>query len=124
MSDPRHALGLAAEAAVAAWLTSAGWTVLERRVRAPRGGEMDILALDPDRVLVGVEVRARRHPRAGSAVESIDRRRVDRLRRALVALGPSAPPHAAMRIDVVVAEPTGNPAATWRLRRMAGIDAP
>jgi putative endonuclease len=88
------------------------------------GGEVDIVALDPDRVLVAVEVRARRGARAGSAVESIDRRRVERMRRTLAALAPSAPPHAGMRLDLVAAEPSGGPPGAWRLQRMPGIEAP
>ena len=52
MGDPRHDLGIAAEGAVAAWLEGSGWRVLGRRVRASGGGEVDIVALDPERVLV------------------------------------------------------------------------
>ena len=123
MADPRHALGHHVEGAVAEWLTRTGWTVLARRVRSPGGGEVDIVAIDPDRVLVAVEVRARRRPRAGSAAESVDRRRIERMRRTLAALAPSAPPHAGLRIDLVAAEPTGDEGDTWCLRRMAGIEA-
>ena len=81
MGDPRHDLGLAAEAAVVGWLTDAGWRVIERRARSPTGGEVDIVAIDPERTLVAVEVRARRTRRAGEAALSVDQRRVMRLRR-------------------------------------------
>ena len=123
MPDPRHALGREVEDAVAEWLRRAGWTVLARRARSTSGGEVDIVALDPDGVLVAVEVRARRHTRAGSPVESVDGRRIGRLRRTLVALGPSAPPHRGLRVDLVAAEPAGGRPGSWRLRRVPGIEA-
>jgi putative endonuclease len=123
MPDPRHALGREVEDAVADWLTRAGWTVLVRHARSASGGEVDIVALDQDGVLVAVEVRARRHARAGSPVESVDGRRIGRLRRTLAALGPSAPPHRGLRVDLVTAEPTGSRPGSWRLRRVPGIEA-
>jgi Holliday junction resolvase-like predicted endonuclease len=123
MSDPRHALGESVEAAVADWLTRAGWTIVARRVRSAGGGEVDIVAVDAERILVAVEVRARRHERPGSAEESVDGRRVARMRRTLATIAPSAPPHAGLRIDLVTAGPAGRDDARWRLRRTAGIDA-
>jgi putative endonuclease len=123
MPDPRHALGLEVEGAVADWLTRAGWTVLARRARSASGGEVDIVALDPDRVLVAVEVRARRHAHAGSPVESVDGHRVGRLRRTLAAMSQSAPPHVGLRVDLVAAEPAGDRSGAWRLRRVPGIEA-
>ena len=102
MGDPRHILGIAAERAVAAWLESAGWRVLGERVRTSGGGEVDIVALDPDRVLVGVEVRARRSSRAGLGTESITPRRVLRAGRTVAefaaATGVS---HRGLRMDLV-----------------------
>jgi putative endonuclease len=119
MSDPRHALGRRAEEVVAAWLEDGGWTVLARRVRSREGGEVDIVALDPDRTLVAVEVRARRTTRAGAAAVSVDRRRVQRLERTLVAFARSHPgPHSGLRVDLVTVEPL---AESWRVRRVASI---
>lgn len=123
MSDPRHALGREVEAAVAAWLTRAGWTVLARRARSSAGGEVDIVAVDTHQVLVAIEVRARRHDRAGSAADSIDRRRIARMRRTLAAIATSAPPHAGLRIDLVTAERMGRGDPRWLLRRMSAIEA-
>ncbi|HET9416477.1 MAG TPA: YraN family protein [Candidatus Limnocylindria bacterium] len=123
MPDPRHALGREVEDAVAEWLTRAGWTVLARRIRSTSGGEVDIVALDPDGVLVAVEVRARRHARTGSPVESVDGRRIGRARRTLAALAASAPPHRGLRVDLVAAEPSGGRPGSWRLRRVPGIEA-
>lgn len=124
MTDPRHALGLRAESAVADWLTSVGWTVLERRVRAPGGGEIDIVAVDRDGVLVALEVRARRHPRTGTAPETVDRRRITRLRRTLVSIGRATEiPYGGMRVDLVAAEPAPGQPGVWRLERIPAIDA-
>ena len=121
MGDPRHALGLAAEDAVAAWLTAAGWRVIRRRTRSAGGGEVDLVAIDPARTLVAVEVRARRTPRAGAAAMSVDGRRVARLGRTLAAIGATCgEPHGGLRIDLVSAEPTGDP-GRWRLTRVPGI---
>jgi putative endonuclease len=122
MGDPRHVLGLAAEAAVATWLTAAGWRVIARRARSMGGGEVDIVALDPGRILVAVEVRARRTTRAGPAATSVDARRVARLGRTLAAVGATCgEAHRGLRIDLVTVEPASEETEGWRLRRLAGI---
>ena len=122
MGDPRHVLGLAAETVVAAWLTDAGWQVVERRARSASGGEVDLLAIDRDAVLVAVEVRARRSARAGRAAESVDPRRVSRLRRTLASLAAIAPPHRGLRVDLVTVEPVLDAPGRWRIRRIPGLD--
>ena len=122
MGDPRHLLGLAAENAAARWLEGCGWSVLARRCRSPDGGEVDLVALDPDGVLVAVEVRARRSSRAGAAALSVDGRRVMRLRRTLASIGAaSGTPHRALRVDLVTAEPVDGASDAWRLVRMPGV---
>ena len=121
MGDPRHTLGLAAEEAVAAWLSAAGWRVILRRARAAGGGEVDLVALDPSRTLVAVEVRARRTARTGRAAMSVDGRRVARLGRTLAAVATTSDVgHRGLRIDLVSVEPSGEP-GRWRLTRMPGI---
>jgi putative endonuclease len=121
VGDPRHLLGHAAEAAVAGWLTDAGWEIVERRARSPTGGEVDLVAIDPDRTLVAIEVRARRTPRTGAAAATVDGRRVARLRRTLVTIAASGRHvHRAMRVDLVAVEPSGEP-GRWRLERVPGI---
>ncbi len=121
MGDPRHQLGLAAETAVAGWLTDAGWRVVERRARSPTGGEVDLVAIDPQRTLVAIEVRARRTHRTGGAVLSVDARRVARLGRTLAAIGASGRhAHRALRVDLVTVEPADAP-GRWRLVRVPGI---
>jgi putative endonuclease len=122
MSDPRHVLGRAAEEVVAAWLSDAGWTILERRIRAGAGGEVDLLALDPARTLVAVEVRARRTDRTGAAAATVDHRRIRRLELTLVACAASgAARHRGLRVDLVTVEPATGPTPGWTLRRIPGI---
>lgn len=122
MADPRHDLGRSSEDAVAAWLERAGWRILERRRRSASGGEVDIVALDPNGVLVAIEVRARRSARSGSALESVDARRVDRLRRTLVEVARVRRERSTgLRVDLVAVEPSGAEDRSWRLRRVAGI---
>lgn len=124
MTDPRHALGLRIEEAAADWLARAGWSVVARRARSAGGGEVDILGVDPEGVLVAVEVRARRSDRTGPAVTSVDIRRVARLRRTLGAFATSTQvPHRGLRIDLVAAEPMPGSEGSWRLTRVPGIDA-
>ena len=122
MGDPRHALGTAAESAVAAWLEGIGWRVLGRRVRSAAGGEVDLVALDPDRVLVAIEVRARRTARTGIGSEAIDGRRTARTGRTLAAFAAGAGlDHRGLRIDLVSVTPEPRPADRWRLRRTPDI---
>ena len=121
MGDPRHDLGIVAEAAVAAWLEESGWRVLGRRVRSAGGGEVDLVALDPEATLVGIEVRARRTARAGTGSESIDGRRTARIGRTLVAFAAEGGfRHRGLRIDLVSAMPVAV-GTRWRLRRIPDI---
>ena len=123
MPDPRHDLGHAAEAATADWLARAGWVILARRARGRGMGEIDVVAVDPMRTLVAVEVRARRSSRAGSPEASIDGRRVVRLRRSLVTFAADhAIAHLGLRVDLVSAEPDATASNSWRLRRFPGVD--
>lgn len=121
MSDPRHLLGRRAEEVTAAWLSASGWTILARRWRR-REGELDLVCRDPDGVLVAVEVKVRSGPRAGQPVESVDRRRIRRLRAALGSYASSerVPTPMGLRIDLVAVTPAD---MSWRLARHASIDA-
>jgi len=120
--DPRHALGERAEEAVATWLSSRGWTILARRWRCP-DGELDLVGLDPGGVLVAIEVKVRRSVRAGGALESVDRRRLRRLRSALGCYLAEAdtPAEGGIRVDLVALCPGGN--GQWRLTHHRAIDA-
>jgi len=118
--DPRHALGARAEDVAAGWLEQQGWTVLARRWRSPRG-ELDLICTDREAVLVGVEVKVRSTARSGSGPDSVDPRRVLRLRAALAAYaGSSRVPRAGVRLDLVSLSPHGG---RWRIVRLPGIDA-
>lgn len=122
MSDPRHDMGRRAEDAVARWLVAAGWTLLERRWRC-RAGELDLVLRDPGGALVAVEVKLRRTGRAGSGAESVDPRRVGRLRAALAAYSSASSSrwHPELRLDLVAVSPASE--GRWRLRRIPAIDA-
>ena len=124
MTDPRHDIGLRAEDAVARWLETAyGWRVMARRWRTVHG-ELDIVCLDGAGILVGVEVRARRSPRAGTAEESVDAARVRRLRRTLAAYASAdGAPYRGLRIDLVAVAPSPGHPARWLARRLPGVDA-
>jgi putative endonuclease len=119
MADPRHSFGSHAEAAAARWLESRGWRVLARRYRSRGGGEVDLVMLDPQRVLVGIEVRARRTGRAGLPEESVDARRIARIARSLAGFAASAAvAHEGLRVDLVAAEPVRRRPSLLRLRRI------
>lgn len=121
MTDTRHELGARAEAAVAEWLALQGWRILDRRWRTP-AGELDLVCLDPRDVLVGVEVKLRRTGRAGTGAESLDRRRVGRLRATLAGYATlHAPPHSAIRVDLVTLSSASD--GRWRLLHLPDIDA-
>jgi putative endonuclease len=122
VSDPRHLLGQRAEDTVAAWLERAGWRILARRQRSAHGGEVDLIARDPNGTLVALEVRARRSPRTGAAATTVDRRRIARLRRTLAAYASDASVgHRGLRVDLVTLEPAEADHGRWRLRRIPGI---
>lgn len=122
MGDPRHQRGLAAEQAVADWLAAHRWQVLARRHRSAEG-EVDLVALDPDAWLVGVEVRLRQSGRAGDAAASISPRHLRRVAASLATFARATRlEHAGLRIDLVTVTP-GEEAGTWRLTRLPAVDA-
>jgi putative endonuclease len=120
--NPRHALGEQAERAAAEWLSSRGWTILVRRWRCPEG-ELDLVALDPGRVVVAIEVKVRRTGRAGVPLESVDRRRVRRLRAALglFVADTLTAANDGIRVDLVAVRPDRD--GRWRLTHHPAIDA-
>jgi putative endonuclease len=79
-TDPRAALGRLAEALAAKHLVDQGFVILGRNVRFGRL-ELDIVARRA-RLVVFCEVRARMHDRFVAPAATIDRRKIDRLRRA------------------------------------------
>jgi putative endonuclease len=122
VADPRHALGLQAERRVADWLSEAGWQILGERHRSGFA-EIDLVALDPNHVLVAVEVKLRRSGRSGEAIESVQPDKVRRLRTALTAYARTTPiDHRGLRVDLVAVSPGPEP-GTWRLTRLPSVDA-
>lgn len=77
--DHRRALGRAGENTAARILEEAGLVVRERNWRAGRSGELDLIAEDGARIVV-VEVRTRIGDHRGTALESVDARKIVRLR--------------------------------------------
>lgn len=63
-------VGLSGEEQAAQYLIKQGYTVLERNFTC-RGGELDIVARDPQGVLVFVEVKSRNNTRFGAPEEAI-----------------------------------------------------
>lgn len=121
MSDPRHLLGRRGETLACDWLIARGWTILARRWRSPEG-ELDIVARDPDGILVAVEVKLRRGSRTGAAIEAVDRGRVRRLRAALGQFRPvgGAAEGGGLRIDLVTVTEAAE--GGWRLTHHPAID--
>ena len=123
MANPRHDLGRSAEQAVATWLASHDWQILATRYRCAEG-EVDVVALDPRRCLVGVEVRLRRSRRAGDPLASVRSRHLRRVGSALTTFARGAGiPHDGLRVDLVAVAPGSRP-RTWRLTRLPAVDGP
>jgi putative endonuclease len=99
--SPAGLRGAAAETRAADLLAKAGLRVLARNARS-RGGELDLIALDGE-VLVVVEVRARARGRFAQAAESVDLRKQARIVQATQVWLLQHPAHAgrAVRFDVI-----------------------
>jgi putative endonuclease len=83
--EPRHSLGAHGEDAAARYLTSIGYRVLGRNVRAG-DAEADIVALAPDGSMAVVEVKARSGPwHPEDRIDAVKRGRMVRAARALSA---------------------------------------
>ncbi len=97
----RARFGRAAERHAEKWLTREGLRVIDRRFRRA-GGEVDLVALDGEGVLVFIEVKARRSDRFGAPSEAVDARKQRRLARAAAAfLRQYDGPYGSIRFDVV-----------------------
>lgn len=96
-------LGVFGERYARAWLERRGWRTLERNWRS-RYGELDIIMLDPERIIVFVEVKTRRSTRYGSPQEAVTAHKRLSLRRACVQWLTEPGhrmPHLGVRCDVV-----------------------
>jgi putative endonuclease len=76
--DPRRALGVAGEAAVARWYEAAGYTVLDRNWRC-REGELDLVTMR-GLTIVFCEVKTRRGSAFGAPFEAVTVSKQRRLR--------------------------------------------
>lgn len=115
--DPRPALGAEGERRAGAWLAARGWRIVGRNVRAG-GVELDLVATR-GRTVVFVEVKTRRHRRAGLPEEAVDARKRERLVRGAAAwLAAHGRPGWRARFDVIAVEP--EPAGGWRVRHLEG----
>ncbi|MDP4008163.1 MAG: YraN family protein [Candidatus Peregrinibacteria bacterium] len=74
-------IGAAAEEIVAKYLTSNHWEILERNFYI-RGGEVDIIAKDPNHILVFVEVKLRSSNYFGEGVEQFTIQKRKRVKKA------------------------------------------
>jgi putative endonuclease len=76
----RAEIGTLGEQIAVAHLESLGLRVVERNWRC-RWGELDVVAVDDDRVLVFVEVKARTTDRFGGVAQAVTPQKLRRLRR-------------------------------------------
>ncbi len=109
-------------------LEAAGWRIVGRNVRVGRL-EIDLLAVDPGPParLVCVEVRSRGRRDFGLPEETVDRRKIARLRSALgrliaddVPVGGHRLPRLPPAIDVVAVEPRGGERRVRLIRNVDG----
>lgn len=75
----RRRFGDAGEQAAVDWLVASNWQIIDRNWRCPEG-EVDIVALDPDGVLVFVEVKTRAGTGFGYPLEALDDAKLRRMR--------------------------------------------
>ena len=80
---PKQTLGQRGEAAAARFLRRRGYKIIARGDRHRRG-ELDLVAVDPDRTIVFVEVKTRKSADAGHPSEAVDANKQRRLTRLAV----------------------------------------
>lgn len=101
--------GAAGEDYAAAWLRSHEWSILDRNWQT-RYGELDIVAMDPRRVIAFVEVKTRRSLHYGLPQEAITHDKQQHLRHAAVEwlMEPAHRiAHRGVRFDVITLVPRG-----------------
>lgn len=95
--------GSLGEQYAANWLEIQGWVVLSRNWRT-RYGELDIVALTPERIVAFVEVKSRRNAQYGMPQEAVTQAKQQNLRRAACEWlidRRNRVPHASVRFDVI-----------------------
>lgn len=116
----RNELGRRGEDAAAAYLERLGHTVIDRNWRT-RAGEVDIVALDGD-TLVLVEVKTRRSAGKGSPEEAVSptkQKRIIRLAREYLADAGLDPTETSVRFDVIAIRVLSEDRALLRHHRAA-----
>jgi putative endonuclease len=103
VADPRHTLGTAGEAAVAAWYEAGGYEVLDRNWRCA-AGELD-LVVARGRTIVFCEVKTRRSDAFGTPAEAVTARKQQRLRRLALHWIGERGVHGDLRFDVASVRP-------------------
>lgn len=118
----RRCIGLAAEKHLAIALAERGWVVLERNLRTPFA-EVDLLARDPQGVLVLVEVKAR-HPLSFITGEDhLTPRQRRRLESALLWLDGRHPTPRGLRLDLAIVHQSRGKILGWELLEgLAGLE--
>ena len=115
--DDRRALGAEGETRAAAHLTSRGYRIVDRNVRAG-GVEMDLVARR-GRLLVFVEVKTRRGAAQGPPELAVDAAKQARLTRGAAAwLREHRPRVDRVRFDVVACRAA--PDGRWRIEHLEG----
>lgn len=125
MVTVKRAKGDAAEDLAKSWLESQGYTALETNFNR-RIGEIDLIMQGPGgSPIVFVEVRYRHNQTLGGALESVNFRKQNKIRRTAVAwLQMNADSRAEARIDVIAVSPAqpDTPAEQfWQGHRMVWI---
>ncbi|NND90380.1 MAG: YraN family protein [Granulosicoccus sp.] len=120
-----HERGNLAQAVALSWLQNHGYALVQANYRR-RIGEIDLVVLHPDRqTVVFVEVRYRSHQRFGGAIESVDRRKQQKLVRTADAwLQQHASSMTPARIDVIAlcpASPRTPPEQLWQGHQLSWI---
>ncbi len=114
----KDGVGRYGERVAAAFLVDRGWRVLDRNWRGP-SGELDIVALDGDELVV-VEVKTRTGDRYGHPAEAVTAAKLARLRKLA---GQWLASHdvrpAGVRIDVLAVRAGGRGAA--RVEHLVGV---
>lgn len=95
----RAAIGRTGEDLASRYLTSLGWTVIERNWRC-RAGEIDLVARDGRHAVI-VEVKTRSSVAFGTPVDAITFVKLARLRRLALAWQAERGIRAPLRIDII-----------------------
>lgn len=100
MSESSKSLGARGEEIAAHHLTNLGWKVVQRNWRCPEG-EIDLIAIDPDGVVVFIEVKCRSGLGFGDPLEAITRAKVMKLRQLASIWMSKQGPVGLVRVDAI-----------------------